>query len=1470
MAVRATSNLKGEAGEGTMAQEHFTESGLQVPYPGEKLFSAECSDTWQEAISSRSQPQGMSQLFARHEELSFTLSREHEFASCLRARVDAEHRGMQHPRGSGKVTAAVLLRRFPFMAEFSENDMSVLLRRYSDENDSDAQCGWLVCRMQVNRAEEQAAGVYSDDDDVDDALSRRVAFSIVRGRSISKKGPKAHAICRHFLRKASQASRNKSAVPPATSNSSSSLDDALAAAEALGNATEQAISGSGAATSEDTRAFQNLSSPESASVNYSEIIVDNENQPVLRPPYTQRQNKTSPIIKPIKGATPIPEPQADNITGAMRDCLLGEWNEWSECVSDGASGYEGPHQISQVLTKIGALSKKRCFRLKEVFRDFDRLRRGASCALLPNAFCACFAVRMQCDNGALFKVEQALDVFIPKISIRDSKDDPKTYFRYGDFCADVSLKEARSLSLVLSLCQVVQLKAAMDGARRNASKCLQQAPKQKNDSGRMASSAPLTKLISTIKAKDPEVGTLQCLRRQAQGRFLQEASGREVAFQEGAAAASLAVSVGGPRIWKLTCSVAPSELAPAFAALGFGYCAGKSVRDDMGFNYLRFCSVVDPFMAPADESKKAVQPPPRASQIMSIYFDFAGRVAAASDAASTRAQGSEGEPFLRQVADDSFRAGKASKNIEKLCEELEVYQMRRHSFWKQEAETRIAKQLDYLDTKGLWAGETVIVSSKDEEQERECEKEKQRDIRALLKLPNGDCDGIANPKKFVEQQVKLLLQTESYRCDLRTQEVSICAKMQQEEAKSTLSQLCLDEVHCMAWRQLQCRCGSAAWKEIQTTSMEPMEAGLVEKAKTSVLVQCHVRILHEAAQRHQDFTLREGKVVRVGRSPTNDVTVNRDGVSQFHAELFIRNVAGELDAGGLCIRDNSKNGTAVRPSSAKPRTKDRPMGRSAPQTRTASLGAAGFTKAINTSGRRSWRKALALWEDAKAAGFGKDEITSSAAVAALAACSQWRQSLSLLQSLHSSSVQRGAFAYNSGLSSCVRAGVWKQGLQLCRAMHRWKIEMQIVTRNAAATLYREIGNWQAAIQSVREAAQSALRLTSISYNSLMGGGGNTWQFAFELFRDAHLRDVECDTVSCNTAISTAKECWTSAFALLRAACAQGVRHDAITIGSGTDACTLTSCWNDALQLLHTARGKDIRIDVLGCCALAAACEARGQWKLALASCMRSVEEGMGTDTALAGAGITACSSANLWEAATKIIFNSMVDASLRVDVISFGAALHACELGGCWHSSLRIVELMAAVGIRQNVVVLGAAISSCRWASKWRWATRLQSQARIQPGQVLFNAHMGACASSSQWREALACCFQAECQSLVPDSIALSTLATACGSHGYWALAMAVDQRRGELAEWQVSDETSLGALVHAMSHSGQWPFAGLLLAEAGKGDLRPDAVSLQEVVGACAQSGAFSVAIDLLRSTREFLHAYQQSPNNVYPQMQN
>ncbi|CAE7274802.1 MRL1 [Symbiodinium natans] len=408
-------------------------------------------------------------------------------------------------------------------------------------------------------------------------------------------------------------------------------------------------------------------------------------------------------------------------------------------------------------------------------------------------------------------------------------------------------------------------------------------------------------------------------------------------------------------------------------------------------------------------------------------------------------------------------------------------------------------------------------------------------------------------------------------------------------------------------------------------------------------------------------------------------------------------------------------------------------------------------------------------------------------------------------------------------------------------------------------LFREIGRWQMAAHCLQEASLSALRLTTVSYNMLLkscGGSNssNTWQSVVELLRGAYLRGVECDAVSLNTATAAVKDSWSSVFVLLRTSLSQGIQQDAITVGSGTDACALTSCWDDALQLLHSARGRDIRIDVLGCSALAAACEVGGKWRQALAACWKSCDSGMLTDTVLAGAGITAHGSANLWEAAVNIMFTSMVVASLRVDVVCFGAASHACELGGSWHTSLRILQLMNMISTQSNKVVLGAAISSCRWASKWQWATHLH-KTRFKPGQVLFNAHMGACASSAQWREALSSCLKAECQSVAPDNIALSTLATACGTGGQWELAMAVHRRRSDFAEREL-DGTSLGALVHAMSNSWQWPLAGLLLAEAGQGNLQPDAVSLEEVVGACARSGAFAVAADLLHCVRQLLRS--------------
>lgn len=75
------------------------------------------------------------------------------------------------------------------------------------------------------------------------------------------------------------------------------------------------------------------------------------------------------------------------------------------------------------------------------------------------------------------------------------------------------------------------------------------------------------------------------------------------------------------------------------------------------------------------------------------------------------------------------------------------------------------------------------------------------------------------------------------------------------------------------------------------------------------IVQCEVALVCERAGWARNFTLFAGNVIRIGRSSINDVVLDFDGVSSYHAELFLRAVT---IGGGLCVRDNSKNGTGVR------------------------------------------------------------------------------------------------------------------------------------------------------------------------------------------------------------------------------------------------------------------------------------------------------------------------------------------------------------------------------------------------------------------------------------------------------------------------------------------------------------------------------------------------------------------------------
>eukprot|EP00929_Paragymnodinium_shiwhaense_P066286 TRINITY_DN33230_c0_g1_i1.p1 TRINITY_DN33230_c0_g1~~TRINITY_DN33230_c0_g1_i1.p1 ORF type:complete len:1023 (+),score=316.25 TRINITY_DN33230_c0_g1_i1:118-3186(+) len=77
-----------------------------------------------------------------------------------------------------------------------------------------------------------------------------------------------------------------------------------------------------------------------------------------------------------------------------------------------------------------------------------------------------------------------------------------------------------------------------------------------------------------------------------------------------------------------------------------------------------------------------------------------------------------------------------------------------------------------------------------------------------------------------------------------------------------------------------------------------------------------VTIYRAATGAVQTFTLRTGGVLRIGRGNANDIVMDFNGVSIYHAELYLRPAqAGEGEPGTqlLCLKDASKNGTGVRP-----------------------------------------------------------------------------------------------------------------------------------------------------------------------------------------------------------------------------------------------------------------------------------------------------------------------------------------------------------------------------------------------------------------------------------------------------------------------------------------------------------------------------------------------------------------------------
>ncbi|CAJ1442768.1 unnamed protein product [Effrenium voratum] len=304
----------------------------------------------------------------------------------------------------------------------------------------------------------------------------------------------------------------------------------------------------------------------------------------------------------------------------------------------------------------------------------------------------------------------------------------------------------------------------------------------------------------------------------------------------------------------------------------------------------------------------------------------------------------------------------------------------------------------------------------------------------------------------------------------------------------------------------------------------------------------------------------------------------------------------------------------------------------------------------------------------------------ASAVPAISACakaSRWEWALHVLATMGDASDADGvgAVCFGAAMSACERGGQWAAALGLLAAAEERRVRLDGVIFNTLISAARTGGRWHTALGLVSAMRSAALEPEVVACNAAISALDPfaRWAQAAELLAQSRRRWLEPDVISCNAIISCHRHRWTLAISCLAAMA--GFPPSSIAFDVATQALRQSEHWGMAVAQLERTERETSWFQVVGAC-----------WF-----------------------------QGNLRRRMTQL--------RLKADVLSYNAAITACEKNFQWKAVLcLLMETSTAVGeaVSQLYETATCAASSLSTEERTEMSWRLGKLSQLGlPGATL-------------------------------------------------------------------------------------------------------------------------------------------------------